>query len=76
MTATDEELKELKEHLSNNGYRSKWTSNSIILVDDDETNEFYEILTIIDDREIEYFTTSVEIHDMLEDVKKTICRRN
>lgn len=70
MTATDEELKELKEHLSNNGYRSKWTSNSIILVDDDETNEFYEILTIIDDREIEYFTTSVEIHDMLEDVKK------
>lgn len=70
MTATDEELKELKEHLNNNGYRSKWTSNSIILVDDDETNEFYEILTIIDDREIEYFTTSVEIHDMLEDVKK------
>lgn len=70
MTATDEELKELKEHLSNNGYRSKWTSNSIILVDDDETNEFYEILTIIDDREIEYFTTSVEIHDMLEDVKE------
>ena len=30
MTATDEELKELKEHLSNNGYRSEWTSNSIL----------------------------------------------
>lgn len=70
MTATDEELKELKEHLSNNGYRSKWTSNSIILVDDDETNELYEIMTIIGDREIEYFTSPVEIDDILSDVKE------
>ena len=65
MTATDEELKELKEHLSNNGYRSEWTSNSIILVDDDETSELYEILTIINDREIEYFTSPVELDDIL-----------
>ena len=70
MTATDEELKELKEHLSNNGYRSKWTSNSIILVDDDETSELYEILTIIDDREITYFTSPVELDDILNDIKE------
>ena len=70
MTATDEELKELKEHLSNNGYRSEWTSNSIILVDDDETSELYEILTIIDDREITYFTSPVELDDILNDIKE------
>lgn len=70
MTATDEELKELKEHLSNNGYRSEWTSNSIILVDDDKTSELYEILTIIDDREIKYFTSSVELNDILNDIKE------
>ena len=70
MTATDEELKELKEHLSNNGYRSEWTSNSIILVDDDETSELYEILTIIDDREIKYFTSPVELDDILNDIKE------
>ena len=70
MTATDEELKELKEHLNNNGYRSEWTSNSIILVDDDETSELYEILTIIDDREIEYFTSPVELDDILNDIKE------
>lgn len=70
MTATDEELRELKEHLNNNGYRSKWTSGSIILVDDDETSELYEILTIIGDREIEYFTSPVEIDDILSDIKE------
>lgn len=70
MTATDEELKELKEHLNNNGYRSEWTSNSIILVDDDETSELYEILTIINDREIEYFTSPVELDDILNDIKE------
>lgn len=70
MTATDKELKELKEYLDDNEYRSKWTSNSIILVDDDETNEFYEIMAIIDNREIEYFISPVEIDDILNDVKE------
>lgn len=70
MTATDKELKELKEYLDDNEYRSKWTSNSIILVDDDETNELYEIMAIIDNREIEYFISPVEIDDILSDVKE------
>lgn len=70
MTATDKELKELKEYLDDNGYRSKWTSNSIILVDNDETNELYEIMAIIDNREIEYFISPVEIDDILNDVKE------
>lgn len=69
MTATDEELAELKEHLNNNGYRSKWTSDSIILVDDDESSELYEIITIIKDREIGYFISPVEIDDILNDIK-------
>lgn len=58
LTATDKELAELRTHLSRNGYNVSWKMDrvtkkeEILLVNEEE---FHYVLTIIQDRELEYF---------------------
>lgn len=58
LTATDKELAELRTHLSRNGYNVSWKTDrvtkkeEILLVNEEE---FHYVLTIIQDRKLEYF---------------------